>query len=263
VDGFPLTTLDAMRGVPTATDLDKDGDVDLIAAGWDRTVYSWDFQAAYSSGAAPWSGFHGNAWNDGNVGSKAPTSVMGASFAFNLREGALDLMWGISPPAGYQFHLSRAVFEDETTGPFTQIASDLTISPDGVLRYVDTSVRQGNRYVYRIESADHPGDVFETVPVYVTITRAELGQNYPNPFNPTTSIEYLVPDGDGLRVSLVVYDVRGARVRTLVNREQVGGRYTAKWDGRNDNNAQVSSGVYFYRLEAGRNVDTRRMLLLR
>ena len=101
------------------------------------------------------------------------------------------------------------------------------------------------------------------MPVYVTITRAELGQNYPNPFNPTTSIEYLVPDGDGLRVSLVVYNVRGARVRTLVNREQIGGRYTAKWDGRNDNNAQVSSGVYFYRLAVPGFSATRKMVMLK
>lgn len=91
-----------------------------------------------------------------------------------------------------------------------------------------------------------------------------LGQNYPNPFNPVTRIEYWVPGGSARSaVSLVVYDVRGARVRTLVQGTKASGRYAVDWDGRNDNGTPVSSGVYFYRMTSGGFADTRRMVLLK
>ncbi|HEX5132807.1 MAG TPA: FlgD immunoglobulin-like domain containing protein, partial [Candidatus Krumholzibacteria bacterium] len=95
---------------------------------------------------------------------------------------------------------------------------------------------------------------------------AKLGQNFPNPFNPVTKIEYWVAgEGAGGRspVSVVVYDVRGARVRTLVNGERAEGRYIAEWDGRNDQGSPVSSGVYFYRMTSTRFSETRKMLLIK
>jgi len=88
-----------------------------------------------------------------------------------------------------------------------------------------------------------------------------LEQNVPNPFNPTTLITYEVA-GDAL-VRLVVFDVSGRRVRTLVNRAQAPGRYDAVWDGRDEGGRAVSSGVYFYRLESSGFTQTRRMVLLK
>jgi hypothetical protein len=91
--------------------------------------------------------------------------------------------------------------------------------------------------------------------------RSRLEQNVPNPFNPTTLISYEVGDDAGVR--LVVFDVSGRRVRTLVDRTQSAGRYQAVWDGRDEAGRTVSSGVYFYRLEAGAFTQTRRMVLLK
>ena len=85
----------------------------------------------------------------------------------------------------------------------------------------------------------------------------------PNPFNPTTRIVYFVPDGAQETVSLVVYDVRGARVRTLVSGVKSAGRYEVEWDGRNQNGVPVSSGVYFYRLVQRGFSDTRKMVLVK
>ncbi|MCK5618654.1 MAG: hypothetical protein KAJ17_04600, partial [Candidatus Krumholzibacteria bacterium] len=62
---------------------------------------------------------------------------------------------------------------------------------------------------------------------------------------------------------LVVYDVRGARVRTLVDETAMGGKYTVAWDGRNDQGQSVGSGVYFYRLAGRHFTQTRKMLLLK
>jgi len=90
-----------------------------------------------------------------------------------------------------------------------------------------------------------------------------LEQNYPNPFNPSTRIAYTVAGDAGARVSLHVFDVRGARVRTLLDNQHVTGSGFVQWDGRDDANRPVASGTYFYRLEANGATLTRRMTLLK
>jgi Secretion system C-terminal sorting domain len=83
-----------------------------------------------------------------------------------------------------------------------------------------------------------------------------LIQNYPNPFNPATTIQYSVA---GRRiVTLKVYDILGREVATLVNKEKNPGVYEIKFDG-----SKLSSGVYFYRIQAGNFVQTKKMLLLK
>jgi hypothetical protein len=88
-----------------------------------------------------------------------------------------------------------------------------------------------------------------------------LHQNYPNPLNPTTTIAYDLPEAVDAR--LVVYNVRGERIRELVNEFQPPGRYKIQWDGRNTRGESVASGVYFYRLKAGDFVRTRKMIMLK
>ncbi|MBI5215395.1 MAG: T9SS type A sorting domain-containing protein [Ignavibacteriae bacterium] len=83
-----------------------------------------------------------------------------------------------------------------------------------------------------------------------------LEQNYPNPFNPVTVIQFSVPGKQ--YVSLKVYDVRGREVATLVNEVKETGVYTVQWDSR-----ETPSGVYFYSLNTGTFLETKRMLLLR
>lgn len=83
-----------------------------------------------------------------------------------------------------------------------------------------------------------------------------LGQNYPNPFNPKTTITYDIPAT--MHVSLVVIDMLGRKVATLVNADLPAGSYASAFDGSNR-----ASGVYFYRLEAGSRVQTRKLILMR
>ncbi len=92
-----------------------------------------------------------------------------------------------------------------------------------------------------------------------------LSQNYPNPFNPSTTIGYQVPErvGEGVDVTLDVYDLRGRKVRTLINTMQAPGQYSVRWNGRSDTGEELSSGIYLYRLKAGDFKQTRRMLLLK
>jgi hypothetical protein len=88
-----------------------------------------------------------------------------------------------------------------------------------------------------------------------------LDQNYPNPFNPTTTISYQLPEQRD--VTLVVYNILGQEVRSLVNDAQAPGRYSVQWDGRSSAGINVSSGVYFIRLRAGDFVDVKKMMLLK
>jgi serine protease len=91
--------------------------------------------------------------------------------------------------------------------------------------------------------------------------RFELGQNYPNPFNPTTTIRYSLPDAAG--VELVVFNILGEQVRTLVNGQQGAGEHSVVWDSRNDNGTQVASGVYLYRMSSNGLTETKKMLLMK
>ncbi len=93
------------------------------------------------------------------------------------------------------------------------------------------------------------------------VVRNALGQNYPNPFNPTTTIAFSVAENG--HVLLAIYDVRGRLVRTLVNEPRGVGSYRAVWDGKTDTGTRASSGVYFYRVSAGRFQSTKKMLLLK
>jgi flagellar hook assembly protein FlgD len=83
----------------------------------------------------------------------------------------------------------------------------------------------------------------------------------PNPFNPSTSISFALPEASA--VKLVIFDALGQTVRTLVDERRSTGRYTATWDGRDGRGVQVSSGVYFYRLQAGAFSEVRRMMLIK
>ncbi|HQJ95813.1 MAG TPA: FlgD immunoglobulin-like domain containing protein [Candidatus Cloacimonas sp.] len=92
-------------------------------------------------------------------------------------------------------------------------------------------------------------------------TKFDVGQNYPNPFNPTTNIRYELPKVADVKV--VIYNILGQPVRTLVNAKQEAGVYTITWDGKNDLGMPVSSGTYIYRVTAGEFSATKKMNLLK
>ena len=92
-------------------------------------------------------------------------------------------------------------------------------------------------------------------------TEYALGQNYPNPFNPSTEIMYALPKD--VKVNLSIYNSLGQRIATLVDKKQSAGTYRAIWDARDVNGSSLTSGVYFYRLEAGDFVSTMKMLFIK
>jgi hypothetical protein len=87
-------------------------------------------------------------------------------------------------------------------------------------------------------------------------TAYSIGQNYPNPFNPSTTIKFGLPRGEF--VEIVVYDILGRKVATLVKEPKQAGMYEIKFDAIN-----LASGVYFYKITAGSFTDVKKMLLVK
>lgn len=89
----------------------------------------------------------------------------------------------------------------------------------------------------------------------------KLHQNHPNPFNPRTDIQYSIPEMS--QVSITVFNVLGERIKTLINEEKQSGNYFVSWDGTNEQQIPVQSGIYFYTITAGKFKETRKMMLLK
>jgi hypothetical protein len=84
---------------------------------------------------------------------------------------------------------------------------------------------------------------------------------YPNPFNPSTVIQYDLPKAAD--VNVVIYDIMGRKIRTLVRGNQPAGSYRAVWKADNSNGDKVSTGIYFYRISAGNFSGTGKLLYIR
>jgi choice-of-anchor B domain-containing protein len=124
----------------------------------------------------------------------------------------------------------------------------------------------GNIYVSDIEDglfvflfSGQPTEVRSETPE--TPSGFVLFDNYPNPFNPETTLSYQIPKSTP--VKLVIYNILGKRIRTLVNTFQQSGLYKVTWDGKDNEQGDVPSGVYFYRIEAETFNATKRLILLR
>ena len=88
-----------------------------------------------------------------------------------------------------------------------------------------------------------------------------LAQNFPNPFNPATTIEFSIPANEN--VQLIVYNILGQKVKTLIDRAFPSGTYSILWDGTNEAGTQVAGGLYIYRLTAGKTAVTRKMIYMK
>ncbi len=91
---------------------------------------------------------------------------------------------------------------------------------------------------------------------YELLTKYQLSQNYPNPFNPTTNISFSIPSRSF--VSLKIFDLLGREVSTIVSNELSAGNYTREWNAKG-----FPSGIYFYRLQSGKDVMTKKLMLLK
>ena len=194
-----------------------------------------------------------------------PLPVELLSFRGELTLQGVQLTWETASEVNNAGFVLQRRHSGETT--YTEIASYLThpalrglgTSPMGkIYTYLDASrLNEGESYYYRLQDVDFNGNITEHAEIEVSVVRAyRLMQNYPNPFNPSTVISYQLPVAS--EVSLKVFDVLGREVAVLVSGRQKAGNYVVPFNG-----SGLSSGVYFYRLQAGQFVQTRKMMLVK
>lgn len=175
--------------------------------------------------------------------------------------GGADLVLDVQPPSATALNWASPELQVDEAGPG---GNELSLfSPSETGRYV--FVVRKKTSADRTRSAVYDFSVsFGASPVgnEETPTAYALRHNTPNPFNPMTVIQYELPAAGDL-VRLEIYNIGGQRIRTLVHEVQSAGYQEVVWDGRNDAGDQVASGVYFYRLQAGDFLETKKMMLVK
>ncbi|OPX26235.1 MAG: hypothetical protein B1H06_05975 [Candidatus Cloacimonas sp. 4484_143] len=137
--------------------------------------------------------------------------------------------------------------------------------------FIDLATTAGATYIYNITTLYDGGWESEySNDAEITITGAggeliplvtELEGNFPNPFNPTTTIKFGL--NEPALVTLEVYNIRGEKVRTLVDSELEAKYHTVHWNGEDGSGKNVSSGVYFYKMKAGSYTSTKKMIMMK
>ncbi len=168
----------------------------------------------------------------------------------------IQVSWSLNPESDIQsYHIYRASTIEEEMEIAQVSAADSV--------YMDSDISLGEEYTYRIVAVDASNNFGEfSDPVYVVADirsatenaaqqpfEFKLERNYPNPFNPTTTISYSV--AEQAHVSLVIYDVLGRAVKTLVNENRVPGVYDIVWDATDETGNSVATGLYFARFAGG------------
>jgi hypothetical protein len=185
--------------------------------------------------------------------------TMISSFSAAYTGVGILLQWSISTDemiSGFRF-LRKLV-----GGSSTYVPPDRLIS-SGASSYIDNDIKPYESYEYTlfVVKADGSEIMSQTLSVKTQALTLVLYQNYPNPFNPSTTISFTLAENSP--VNLTVYGVNGNVIKVLKNGIFPPGYYEVLWDGKDTNGSPVSSGVYFYRMNAGDKVLAKKMVLLK
>ncbi len=180
--------------------------------------------------------------------------------ATQIAGGAIKLTWQDNSSSELGYYIERKVGSSGTYAVIDSVAANVSV-------YTDAKGVPGNDYFYRVRGYNSFVTSAYSNEVNLTITgikangtgipdKFDVSQNYPNPFNPTTIITYQVPVSSV--VTLKVYDMLGKEIRTLVNERKSAGFYSAVFVASN-----LPSGVYFYRMQAGKYSETKKLTVLK
>jgi hypothetical protein len=212
-----------------------------------------------------------------------PVVMSGFTASYNAKNSEVTLKWRTESEIN---NLGFDVYRSESPdGKFVKVSSAYikgagTDSTPHNYRFVDESAVVGKTYYYYLETISFSGEREKSHIIKVIVdasgkvkvtglmqpTRPALLQNFPNPFNPETWIPFhLAKDAD---VTIRIFDIRGQELRTIHLGQRSAGYYDTKgkavlWDGRDSYGQEVSSGIYFYNLTAGKFHATRKLTIIK
>ena len=198
---------------------------------------------------------------DAFSGSPSPLPVELTSFSATTIGSTVRLSWNTATEINnYGFEVERCVLspERQTWNKIGFVNGNGNSNSPKNYSFVDDKVSAG-KYSYRLKQIDDDGqfEYSKTIEVdFNSPKKFELTQNYPNPFNPITTISWEIPT-DGL-VTLKIFDILGKEIYTIADEYQQAGSYQRNFDG-----SSLSSGMYFFTLQSGSFVQTRKMILMK
>ncbi len=213
---------------------------------------------------------------DGGVSWGADTQLRG-SYNFSkfpsvtVSGSVVHVVWEDNRDQNYEIYYKQSTDGGTNWGADTRLTynsamsrfSSVSVSgspPMADVHVVWSDYRDGNSEIYY--KPNPTGNPIGIININSEIPKDfRLEQNYPNPFNPKTIIKFQIPNSSDLK--LIIFDILGREVKSLVNELQDAGYKEVIWDGNDKNGLSVSSGVYFYKIEAGTFTDIKKMVLIR
>jgi hypothetical protein len=262
VPGGPPATYDSVVAVPAAAASQYTTDVPTLV---DSTAWfgTWQTRLFVRARTSLDSLFYDSSIDSGySVDNIPPGEPQSFTVSYNVPEGT-KLTW--KNPTDQDF-VSTSVYRSTDPDFVPGVANRVNFVGDST--WVD-NIADAYLYSYKIAAVDDAGN--ESSPISPTLVTGVEGsrvpnavtlfQNAPNPFNPTTRIDFALPSPEFAEV--LIFDVQGRLVRRLYSGRAPQGLTSVRWNGDNDHGQSVGSGVYFYRLRAGKDVLTKKMVLLK
>ena len=197
-----------------------------------------------------------NFFKDYKLSTNIPVELISFTAVANGKE--LTLNWTTATEMNNQgFEVQRKFASNDFVTVGSVKGHGTTTSPNNYT-YIDKLI-DGGKYFYRLKQIDFSGtfEYSDVIEVEVrSVDKFALEQNYPNPFNPTTTIGYVLQEKSAAKLTLL--NSLGEEVAVLVNEEQDKGYHKVEFDG-----SKLTSGVYFYRIQSGSFIDTKKMALLK
>ena len=201
--------------------------------------------------SAPWLESEASGTYDNPEDAALPVEL--SSFTANVINNKVNLRWQTETEIdNYGFEVERSIKNSTDESIWKKIGFvNGHGNSNSVKKYsfIDSDLTGGTIFQYRLKQIDTNGSysLSDAVEVEVIPKEFVLFQNYPNPFNPSTEIKFQLNEKGILKLS--VMDILGREIKTLANSAYEPGSYKVKWNGNDDNNNGVSTGVYLYKIE--------------
>ena len=178
--------------------------------------------------------------------------------SFGLERFNVLVSTGSTDPADF-VSISGSTYV-QAPASWTHYSYDLSAYANQTIRVAIQCV-SANSHIFMVDNVEIDAPTSTNNENNEVVAISSLEGNYPNPFNPETTIAFSTKENGN--ISLDIYNIRGQKVRTLLNETKQAGKHTVVWNGKDDNGKNVASGVFFYRMKSGKFSSTKKMILMK